>query len=190
MPGNRMVGLLRFVALLVAVSLPGCTPPPPDDEAPTPREVRKKVEQTLKERPERVILDRLDDKGEGRYAGTAQANLGGEVYTYTVEVKVEGRWLHYTANGTNRLGEGNVLSGIVRLSVPPFRERHYELMQWLRAIAFVVQGLAVVWAVLGRFGFRRLYSPRVERVLVISAAINLGFAMMWGYEFYTNLRAD
>jgi hypothetical protein len=54
----------------------------------------------------------------------------------------------------------------------------------------VVQGLAVVWAVLGRFGYRRLYSPRVERVVILSAAINLGFVLLWGYEFYQNLGAD
>jgi hypothetical protein len=178
------------VLLVVTASLGGCLSPPSSDEPPTPGEVRKQLARSLRERPESVLLDDLHEEGDGRYTGTAKGNSDGVVYTYRIEAKVDGRWLHYSAKGSTLLGEGNILSGVIQLPVPPFRERHAELMQWLRATAFVVQGLAVVWAALGRFGYRRLYSPRVERVLILSAAVNLGFAMLWGYEFYTNFGAN
>jgi hypothetical protein len=189
MPRNRTDCLVWLGLLFVAAPLAGCSPPPAD-EPPTPHEVHKRLAQDLAKREEHLLLEDLHDDGDGRYSGTAKGNSGGVVYTYRIEAKVEARWLHYTARGSTLMGEGPVLSGVIPLPVPSFRERHAELMQWLRAVAFVVQGLAVVWAVLGRFGYRRLYSPRVERVVILSAAINLGFVLLWGYEFYMNLGAD
>jgi hypothetical protein len=180
---------LRLGLLLAALA--GCSSPPAGDEPPTPREVRKELTRQLNGRTEHLELKDLQVDGEGRYTGTAEGNINGAIYTYRIEAEVKDRWLRYSAKGSNMLlGEGPVLSGVVPLPVLSFRERHYELMQWLRAVAFVVQGLAVVWAVLGRFGYRRLYSPRVERVVILSAAINLGFVLLWGYEFYQNLGAD
>jgi hypothetical protein len=186
MPGKRTDHLLWLGLLLIASSLLGCSSPPPDDQPPTPGEVRKQLAKSLKgqERGNPLVLDDLHEEGEGRYTGTATGNSGGVIYTYAIDAQVDKRWLHYTAKGSTLLGDGPIFSGVVPLPLPPFRERHAELMQWLRAIACVVQGLAVVWAVLGRFGLRRLYSPRMERVLVISAAFNLAFALMWGYEFF------
>jgi hypothetical protein len=189
MPAHRTVRLLPLLVLLAASTLAGCSPAPAD-ELPTFRQVRQAVAAELKKRPEHLILEDFHEDEKGRYSGTAEANSDGTVYQYKIEASVEGPWLRYKARGSNLLGEGPVLSGAIPAPLPTFRERHYELMQWLRAIAFVVQGLTVVWAVLGRFGLRRLYSPRVERVLVLVAAINLGFAMLWGYEFVTNFRGE
>ena len=175
---------LSWRLLLVALPLAGCSSTPPEEAEPTPREVRKELARNLKAREEHILLNELHEEGNGKYSGRAE----GAGLVYTVEAKTEGRWLDYKAVGRAPLG-GDVLivHGNIPLPVPPFRESHAELMQWLRAVACVIQGLAVVWAVLGRFGYRRPYSPRVEKVLVVSAAINLGFALLWGYEFYTNL---
>ncbi len=190
MSANRTHRLIWSAALLVASSVAGCAPPP-GDEPTTPRQVRRELTQEFKRRDPPLLLEDLRDEGEGHYTGKAEANLGGEIYTYTIAVTVEGRWMRYSAKGSSSLaGEGPVLSGILPVPPPTFRERHFELMQWLRAVAFVVQGLTVVWTVLGRFGLRRLYSTRAERVLVIVAAVNLGFALLWGYEFITNLRGE
>ncbi|HEX5270233.1 MAG TPA: hypothetical protein VFW33_07100 [Gemmataceae bacterium] len=188
MTARRTVRLLQSGLLLAALSLAGCSPPPAD-EAPPLRQLRRELAQQLKRQEPSFILEDLREEGGGRYAGAGEANVGGMVYNFRIEGDVQGRWMHYTATGTSAVGEGQVFSGLMPLPVPTFRESHSELMQWLRAAAFVVQGLAVVWAVLGRFGLRRSYSPRVERVLVVVAAINLGFALLWGYEFVTTWRA-
>jgi hypothetical protein len=185
MSGNRTDRLIWLGLLIVASSLAGCSSPSPNDLPPTPREVRKQLAKSLTER--KILLDDFHEEGDGRYSGKAEGDGG---MTYAVKAEVQGRWLHYTASGRTVFGDGPFLSGVLPLPGLPFRERHAELMQWLRAIACVVQGLAVVWAVLGRFGYRRPYSPRLERILVISAAINLGFAIMWGYEFFTNLGSN
>jgi hypothetical protein len=83
-----------------------------------------------------------------------------------------------------------ILRGGMNLPEPPFDERHPEFMQWLRAVLCVLQTAGVVWPVLGRFGLRRRYSQRTETILTIFAAVNLGCALMWGYQFFTNLGAD
>jgi hypothetical protein len=183
---NRTNRHLRLGLLLVVLSLSGCSFPPPEGDEPTPREVQKQLAQHLKER-DHLLLNDLRSEGEGRYSGIAEGAHG---VTYSVKANTQSRWLWYTADGRTLFSDGPFLRGLIPVPVSPFRDRHPDLMQWLRAIACVVQGLVVVWAVLGRFGYRSLYSPRMERLLVLSAAINLGFAMMFGYEFFTNLGAS
>jgi hypothetical protein len=186
MSGNRTDRLTWLSLLLVASSLAGCSSPSLNDQPPTLREIRKQLAEGLKRQS--LFLDDLHEDGDGRYTGKSERNVRGVIYVYRIEATVKGRWLRYTATPRTPLpDEENILGGTLPLPMLPFRERHAELMQWLRAVACVVQGLAVVWAMLGRFGYRRSYSPRLERILVISAAINLGFAIMWGYEFFTNL---
>jgi hypothetical protein len=178
---HRLSCCLLGVGLLLAG---GCSS---GEVEPTPREVEKELARNLKERPEHVLLDELHETDPGKYEGRAES--GADVL-YKVEAKlIPGRRLEYSAHGSSLAGEPVILRGTLPLPVPTIWERHRRLTQWLRAGGCVVQGLFVVWVVLGRYGYRRQYSPRVETVLALVAAVNLGFALLWGYQFYTNLGA-
>lgn len=181
--------LVRLGLLLAAWSLAGCSSSPQGAGEPSPREVRRQLAQRLAANPEHLILSEFHQEGENSYAGKAE---GPDGTTYQLKVTTQGRSMKWRAEGEQRFGKSEppILGGWMTWAEPPFDERYPEAMQWLRAVACVLQSLVVVWAVLGPLGYRRRYSPRAEKILTVLAAVSLGFAMMWGYQFVTNRGAE
>jgi hypothetical protein len=166
--------LRRTLPLLVAC-LAGCSPAASDE--PPPRQVRREVARLLEETQHLRLTD-FRQEGEGHYAAEAQGSDGA---SYHVDVTVQGRTLIFKAEGRDRY-----LGGRKELPEPPFDEKHPQAMQWLRGLACALQTAGAVWPVLGRFGLRRRYSPRVETALALFAAVNAAFAAWWVYQIVIN----
>jgi hypothetical protein len=150
--------------------------------------VRRELARALANTSDHLTLTEFHAEGEGRYVGEAKSVSGSN---YRVEVTTKGRSLTYQAEGDNLLPtrDTGILRGSVIWHEPPFDERHPEAMQWLRAALCALHTAGVIWPLLGAFGWRRRYSPRTEKFLTLFAAVNLGVALLWGYQFVTNLGA-
>jgi hypothetical protein len=155
--------------------LVGCSPAASDE--PPPRQVRRELARML-EGTEHLRLTDFHKEGEGQYAAEAKSPDG---TSYHVQVTVQGRLLIYKAEGKDRY-----LGGRKELPEPPFDEEHPQAMQWLRGLGFVLQTAGAVWPALGRFGWRRRYSPRTETILLVCGAINAGFAAWWASQIVIN----
>jgi len=166
---------LRRTLPLLAAFLAGCSPAASDE--PPPRQVRRELARLLEETQHLRLTD-FRQEGEGHYAAEAKDPQGA---SYHVDVTVQGRTLSYKAEGKDRY-----LSGWGNLPEPPFDEQHPQAMQWLRGLALVLQTAGAVWPALGRFGWRRRYSPRTETILLVCGAINAGFAAWWAYQIVIN----
>ncbi len=179
-------GYWRLACLLSACLLLGCSSPPGTAE-PSPHDVERQLREVL-DKEYHLSLTEFRAEGEGHYVGEAKSVSGAN---YRVTATTEGRRLTYQAEEDNLFPTGGpgVLRGSRPLREPSFDERHPEAMQWLRAVACGVHTVGVIWPLLGAFGWRRRYSPRVERALTVFAVVNLGFAFLWGYQFVTNLAA-
>jgi len=178
----------RWGVLLLMLSPSGCSPSA-DDSEPSPREVRKNLAKALAahgEQPaDHLTLTDFQPDGEHQYQATAKDSHG---TTYRVKVTTKGRSLRYQAEPDHSDGAPSViLSGSTNCPVPPFDERHPDLMQWLRASLCALHTLGVLWPMMGRFGWRRRYSPTTERFLSVFALVNAGFALLWGYQYVNNL---
>jgi hypothetical protein len=175
--GQRHVWRIGLGILLLAASVPGCSSAPAGADTAPPRQVRRELAQRL-EQSEHLRLTEFREEGEGRYAAGAKSPDGA---TYHVTAKVHGREMTYEAEGGGRL-----LRGWIQLPEPPFEEGHPLAVQWLRGLAFVIQAAGAVWPALGRFGWRRRFSPRTETILLVFGPINAGFAAWWAYQIALN----
>ena len=177
--------VFRWALLLSTLSLLGCST---DNGEPSPREVRTNLEKAFAANPkpeDRLTLTDFQPDGEHRYKGTAK-DVSSATYHLTITTK--GRSLTFEAQ-PDRPG-GNIRHGSAApWPEPPFDERHPQFMQWLRGGLCGLHTVGVIWPMLGRFGWRRRYSPGTERVLSVFALVNVGFALFWGYMFMTNMTA-
>jgi hypothetical protein len=181
--------LFSWTLLVAGFVVVGCQSAPADSAEPSLREVRKNLAKALDLAKTHLTLGDLREEKPGQYVGEAR-DTGG--VPYRVTATREDRRLSWKAEPDNLLPAPavNIFGGSLPLEELPFEERHPEAMQWLRAAACAVQTAGVVWPLLGAFGWRRRYSPRTEKLLTIFAAVNLGCALLWGYQFVTNLGAN